>query len=157
MERNQLNEIEKRLEKLTRIELEYFRNWLMDHYPILGMAHDIGTIIDTMDGVGSEYKDVDNMLNHIHDHNQWEIEESYFVEEEKSGYYIILDTQEIMENLSVKSWNIFVNILIEKYPIYNTIKSVDLFSINDSLGKDGFPKWIEIFEMLKNIKLLNRE
>jgi hypothetical protein len=66
----------------------------MDHYPILGMDHDIKTIIRTMDSVGAEYIDIINIL----DHSKWEIEESYFLKEEKSGYYNILDAQEFIEN-----------------------------------------------------------
>jgi hypothetical protein len=152
MEKSQLNEIEKRLNKLTRIELEYFRNWLMEHYPILGMDHDIKTIIRTMDGVDAEYIDIENMLNNIYDHSKWEIEESYFLEEEKSGYYNILDAQELMENLSEKEFDYFVNILKDKFPIYNEIKSIDYYSLNNTFGNEGFPNWNEILVILKDIK-----
>jgi hypothetical protein len=36
VEEKQIDEIKSRLEKLSRIELEYFRSWLMNHYPIWG-------------------------------------------------------------------------------------------------------------------------
>jgi hypothetical protein len=147
-----LDDIESKLKKLSRIELEYFRNWLMNHYPIYAMGHDIGTIMMTIDGVGVEYEEIDDLLNNINDHSKWEIEESYFLEEEKSGYYTLLEAQELMENLSGEECEIFINTLKEKFPIYEKDEIVNTYQANDSFGKDGYPTWEEALAILKEIK-----
>jgi len=152
MDQEQIINIEDKLKKLSRIELEYFRNWLMEHYPIYAMAHDIDTIIMTIDGVGAEYEDINNLLLNINDHSKWEIEEAYFLEEEKSGYYVIIEAQELMENLSENEYEKFIDILKEKYPIYEKEKIFDFYQINNTFGKDNFPKWEEVLTMLKEIK-----
>jgi hypothetical protein len=152
MNKEQLDEIESKLKTLSRIELEYFRDWLMDHYPIMGMDHDIDTIIMTMDGVGAEYKDINNLLLNINDHSKWEIEESYYLEEEKSGYYIILEVQELMENLSDNEYELFIKALKEKYPIYEKENITRLDIINNTFGKNNYAKWEEALVVLKEIK-----
>jgi len=152
MNKEQLDEIESKLKKLSRIELEYFRDWLMDHYPIMGMDHDIDTIIMTMDGVGVEYKDINNLLLNINDHSKWEIEESYYLEEEKSGYYLILEVQELMENLSDNEYELFMKALIEKYPIYEKENIDRLDIINNTFDKNNYAKWEEALVILKEIK-----
>jgi hypothetical protein len=40
-----------------------------------------------------------------------------------------------------------------KQVVSNKIDSIDFVSINNSFGEDGIPEWIEIFSILKNIKL----
>ena len=152
MDKEQIDEIEIKMKKLSRIELEYFRDWLMDHYDILGMDHDIDTILMTMDGVGAEYKEINNLLININDHSKWEIEESYYLEEEKRGYYTIIETQELMENLSESEYELFEKTLKEKYPIYVKEKIDNYLQINNTFGKDNFPKWEEALVILKEIK-----
>ena len=110
------------LKKLSRIELEYFRNWLMIHYDIFALKHNITAYIDIIEEVDTKHKDIINFLKTIHEHPKWEIDESIFNKEEKSGYYIILDVQESMENLSPIEYKRFTRILLEKYPAYKDKK-----------------------------------
>jgi len=152
MNEEQLDEIESKLKKLSRIELEYFRDWLMNHYDIFGMDHDIATILMTIDGVGAEYEDINNLLINIGDHNKWEIEESVYLEEERSGYYTILEAQELMENLSQNEYVLFVKTLHEKYPIYGKENITGFFQINNTFGQKDFATWEEALLILKEIK-----
>jgi predicted RNA-binding Zn-ribbon protein involved in translation (DUF1610 family) len=100
MEDKQYNDIEERVFKLTQVELAYFRNWLMNHYPILGLDFDVYTILSTMDGVEANYEDVDNLLKDIHDHSKWEIDESKIlkflknIEEEDKKETIVYPVQQ---------------------------------------------------------------
>ena len=152
MKKYQLDEIETILKKLTRIEFAYFRDWLMAHYPIMALAHNIDVIIETIDGVGAEYNDVINILNNIGDHSKWEIEESIYIEEENDGTYFIYDVQEILENFSEKERKFFEQILRKKYPIYKNKKELDWYFTTYSFGETDYPSWKEAFSMLKEIK-----
>ena len=48
------------LKKLTRIELEYFRSWLMEHYDIFALEHNIASYISIIEEVNAEHKDIIN-------------------------------------------------------------------------------------------------
>ena len=151
MEQEKLNEVEKRLEKLTRIELEYFRDWLMNHYPIYGMDHDIGTIIGTMDGVGAKYEEIDSMLRTISDHSKWEIEESVYKEEEESGYYRMIELEIELDNLSKNEWVYFEDILEKRYPGYVGSTNYYIY-VKGTSGGEGEPTVEEVFEVIKEVK-----
>ena len=153
MKKNQLEEIEAKLKTLSRIELAYFRDWLINHYPILGMEHNIEVIIDTIDGVGAEYDDIINMLKNIADHSKWEIEESIYIEEENDGTYFVYDVQEILEDFSVNEREHFEQILRKKYPIYKNKKELDWYFTSYSFGENDYPSWKEAFAILKEMKL----
>jgi len=150
MKQEEIDEIEKILEPLSIMEIDYFRNWLMEKYPIYAMDHAICTILDTMDGVGAEYNDVMNILKNIKDQSKWELDISYFIENEKSGYYRIIEAQQIIDKLTEIDFENFKSYLREKYPIYNTIKYIDYYeTYNNTFGQDNYPKWDEIYEIVK--------
>jgi len=149
MELEQLNEIRKRLKNLSIMEIDYFRNWLMDKYPIYAMSHDIYTIIDTMEGVKAGYNDVMNILNNINDKNKWVLDVSYFINNENNGYYRIVEAQQIIDKLSKNNFLKYLNYLKDKYPIYKTKEELDYVSINNSFGEENYPKWDEIYEIVK--------
>jgi len=153
-EKTQL-EIENILKKLARMELEYFRNWLMNHYEIFALGHSIEILIDIIDELEIEHKDIIDFLKTITDHSKWEIDESEFIEEEKSGCYTIWDTQELLEKLSEKESERFINILKEKYPVYNNIDNLTYFELEDSFGKENYPSWEEAFVILKKCNSSN--
>ena len=75
MEQEQLDNIKERLKNMTRIELAYTRNWLMDHYSILAMEHNVKAIVSIIDDVDANFDDIVNFLDNIKDHRKWEIEE----------------------------------------------------------------------------------
>ena len=140
------------LKKLSRIELEYFRNWLMNHYDIFALEHNITSYIDIIDEVDAEHKDIINFLKKIHDHSKWEIDEKEFIDEENSGYYVILDVQESMENLSPIEYERFTRILLEMYPAYKDMNDLDFFKINNSFGEENYPTWDEALKILKKVE-----
>jgi hypothetical protein len=151
MKIEQIDEIEKRLETLPRIELEYFRNWLMNHYPILALAHDIGTIISTMDDVGAEYNEIDDLLKTIKDHSKWEIEESYFLEEERNGYYKMIELEIEVDKLTKKEYEHLIELLNKYFPGYVDSPSFRNYVIGSS-RKEGDPTVDDIFNLLEKIE-----
>jgi len=150
MKKEQLEEIEKFLNTLSIMEIDYFRNWLMDNYDILALNHDVDTIIETMDGVEANYKDSKRILDNIKNLSKWELDTSYFIENEKNGYYRIIEAKQIINKLSKTDFNIFLNYIKEKYPIYNNEEYEDYFLISNSFGEENFPEWDEIYGILKN-------
>ena len=152
MKRKHFEEIEDKLNTLSTMELDYFRNWLMDNYPIYGMAHDVDTIMMTMEGVDAKFCDVKKILDNIKDQSKWVLDVSYFLENEKNGYYRTIETQQKMDNLSKIDFEKFINYLKEKYPIYNKEKDLDYIFIHNSFGEENYPKWDEICEIINNEK-----
>jgi len=155
MNHEQFCSVEDKLSKLPLMELDYFRNWLMIHYPVLAMDYDINTIMRTVDGVDADYEAVNNLLENIKDHSKWEIEEENFLKLEKRGYYDTIEAALLFENLSKNEYEKFISILNEKYPIYKKEKIVDKNKIYNSFDENGFPKWIDVLVILKEIKSLN--
>jgi len=152
-EEAQLDDIANRLEELTRIELEYFRDWLMNHYPIFAMAHDIGTIIQTIEGVGADYDEIDSMLKDINDHSKWEIEESVYIEEEKSGYYQQIELDIELDNLEENEWAYIEELLEKRHPGYIGSSNKNLYyRLSDTSGEDGEPTVEEVLEIIKEAR-----
>ena len=147
MNQNQLEKIEDKLRTLSIMELDYFRNWLMNNYPIYGMAHDVEAIMFTVEGVEVKYKDAKKILDNIKDQSKWVLDVSYFLENEKNGYYRTIEAEQITDNFSEFELINFINYLKEKYPIYNK-KEIDYRFIHNSFGKKNYPKWVEIREII---------
>jgi len=82
-----MNEIENKLEKLTKTELLCFRHLLMDDYPIYSMGYDIGTIMHTIDGVGATFDEINKLLEIVKDHTKWQIPESVYIKDIENGVY----------------------------------------------------------------------
>ncbi|GHV80425.1 hypothetical protein AGMMS49944_22160 [Spirochaetia bacterium] len=99
------------LKKLSVIEREYFRDWLMNNFPIYAMAHDIDTIMSTMRDVGAQCKKTEKFLNGIHDHKKWDIEESIYLDEFGSR----IDAEDKLKDLSALERVYFRYWLNEEY------------------------------------------
>jgi hypothetical protein len=81
----EMTKIENSLKALAKIELLYFRDLLMNEYPIYAMGYDIGTIMHTIDGVGATFEEVNKLLENITDHTQWKIPESEYIRDIENG------------------------------------------------------------------------
>jgi len=150
MKQEQYDEIENILNTLSLMEIDYLRNWLMDIYPIYEMDHDVDTIIMIMEDFDVKYNDVKKILDNIKDQKKWVLDVSYFIENEKKGYYRVIEAQQIIDHLSEKDFDKYLNYLKEKYPIYKEEKYSDYILINNSFGNDNHPKWDEIYNIVKN-------
>ena len=151
MEKEELEIIRKRIEKLTRMELAYMREWMMNRYDIISMDHHISSIPITLDTVDAEFKEIDNFLNEVKNHSKWEVDESVFIEAEKKGTFIEWDTDSLMARLSDEEWGIFYNRLKSKYPKYEEMHDWSYNKISDSFGVNGFSSWEEAYNILKDI------
>jgi len=154
MNKEQLDDIEEKLKKLPMIEIEYLRDWLMNHYPIIGMAHDIGTIIITIDGVDAEYNDINKLLLNIHDHSQWEIDEELYLEDERNGCFKIIQIENGVDALTDKEREYFWDLLEKRYPDYWESK-VFYQCIHGTSDIKGHPTVDDILSILEHIKSLN--
>ena len=154
MNKEQLDDIEEKLKKLSMIEIAYFREWLMNNYPILGMNYNIGTIINTIDGVGAEHDDINKLLGNIHDHSKWEISEEIFLEDERNGYFKIIQVDEGVDALTDKEREYFWNLLEKRYPDYWE-SNVFLQCTHGTSGIKGHPTVDDILAILEHIKSLN--
>ena len=152
MEQEQLNDIKEKLLKLSRIELAYTRDWLMEHYSIFAMEHSVKAIVSIIYDVNAKYNDILNFINNIKDRSKLEIEESLFIEDEKNGSYYEWDAEEFINDLSIKEWGIFFNLLKDKYPKYKKMKELNYYEINNSFGKSGYASWEQAFYILMGIK-----
>lgn len=83
----QLKEVENKIKQLSNIERGYFRELLMQNYTIYAMAYDVRTMVDVIDGVGVTYEKFWKLIEGIHDHSTWTIDESLFIQDEKDGIY----------------------------------------------------------------------
>ena len=155
MEQEKKDEIKRKLEKITRIERRYFMDWLMDNYPIYYIRQDNHSIMMAIDYSGAKYKKINDFLNNITDHSKWEIDENIYIKAEKDGLFIIPDTNELISELTEKENNYFIHLLKEKFPIYNEFESMDYLKLTNSFDKEGYPKYIEVLEILKEIKKIN--
>ena len=111
MEERLKTEQENILKKLIRIELEYFRSWLMNHYDIFALEHNIAAYIDIIEEVDAKHKDIINFLKKIHDHSEWEIDEKEFIEEDN---YPTWDEALIILK-KVESWEMNIDELLSDY------------------------------------------
>ena len=123
----------------------------MNNYGIYAMGHSIKAILRILE-FGIKFDDVIKFLDNIFDHSSWEIDESLFIEDEKSGSYFIWDAQDLMDDLSESEWDYFVEFLKKKFSKYNEMKELDFHSINDSFGEPEFPTWEEAYNILNKIK-----
>ena len=81
-------EIINELKKLSKIEIAYLRELIMQNLSYMALGYTINDIIGILDwSFESDYEIYKKLLINITDHSKWSIEESIFIEEEKTGLY----------------------------------------------------------------------
>ena len=82
MTEEQKNEIITELKKLSKIEIAYLRELIMENLSYIALGYTLNDIIRILDwSFRSDYEIYIKLLNNITDHSKWSINESIFIEE----------------------------------------------------------------------------
>ena len=96
MTKEQRDELVTECKKLSKIEIAYLRELFMQNFPFVALGHTLYDIVFAIDCcIESEYDKIKELLTNITDHSIWTIQESIFIEEEKTGLYDEMDHVEI--------------------------------------------------------------
>ena len=99
MTKEQRKEIVIELKKYSKIEVAYLRELFMQNFPFVVLGHTLYDIVYAIDCcIDYEYDKIKELMKNIKDHSTWTIDESIFIEEEKTGLYDEMDDEEIDED-----------------------------------------------------------